>query len=410
MFKRSLLVVLGAASLLVLLALFLVGGKGKQAAAVPVSTALVTSVTRGNLASTLTVAGQFQPYQEVELHAKVSGYIRRINVDIGDHVHSGEVIATLEVPELNAQVAASLASIRHNQAEIERAKNQVELADANYAAVHSAYSRLAAVAKQRPGLIAEQELDDSLAKDLDAQAKVKVAKSALNAAREQLDVSRAESERTTAMQGYSVVTAPFNGVVTMRYADVGSLIQAGTSSSSQSIPLVKIAQNDLLRLRMPVPEKDVPYIQAGGDVQVKVQATGKVFTGKIVRFTRELDSSTRTMLVEIDVPNSDKALSTGMFAETKIILQQQNNVLIVPESAVVQDEEQKTYVLLVNANNRVEKAPVTIGIRGADRDVILSGLTDKQSVIVSGQANYQVGQQVHPKQATVALPKLEDNQ
>jgi RND family efflux transporter MFP subunit len=371
---------------------------------------LVTPVTRGNLASTLTVAGQFQPYQEVELHAKVSGYIRKINVDIGDHVHSGEVIATLEVPELNAQVAASLAAIRHNQAEIERAKNQVELAEANYAAIHSAYSRLAAVAKQRPGLVAEQELDDSLAKDLDAQAKVHVAKSALNAAVEQLDVSRAESARVTAMQGYSVVTAPFNGVVTMRYADVGSLIQAGTSSSAQSIPVVKVAENDLLRLRMPVPEQDVPYIHVGGEAQVKVQATGKVFIGKIVRFTRELDSSTRTMLVEIDVPNSDQALSTGMFAETKIILQQQNNQLIVPESAVVKEDGQQMYVLMVDASNRVEKAPVTLGIQGADRYVILSGLTDKQSVIVSGQANYQVGQQVQPKQATISAPKPEDDQ
>ena len=139
----------------------------------------------------------------------------------------------------------------------------------------------------------------------------------------------------TAMQGYSVVTAPFNGVVTMRYADVGSLIQAGTSSNTQSMPVVKVAQNDLLRLRMPVPEKDVPYIQVGGEVQVKVQATGKSFTGKIVRFTRELDVSTRTMLAEVDVPNADQALSTGMFAETSIVLQQQNNVLTVPESAVV---------------------------------------------------------------------------
>jgi RND family efflux transporter MFP subunit len=143
---------------------------------------------------------------------------------------------------------------------------------------------------------------------------------------------------------------------------------------------------------------------------VKVQATGKVFIGKIVRFTRELDSSTRTMLVEIDVPNSDQALSTGMFAETKIILQQQNNQLIVPESAVVKEDGQQMYVLLVDASNRVEKAPVTLGIQGADRYVILSGLTDKQSVIVSGQANYQVGQQVQPKQATISVPKPEDDQ
>ena len=265
MFKRSLMIVLGAASLLALSGLLL-GSRQKPTASAPMPTALVAPATRGNLASTLTVAGQFQPYQEVELHAKVSGYIRRINVDIGDHVHNGEVIATLEVPELNAQVAASQATIRHSQSEIERAQSEVSLAEANYAAAHAAYTRLAAVDKERPGLIAEQELDDSLAKDLDAAAKINVAKSALDAAKEQLGVSRADSERVTAMQGYSVVTAPFDGVVTMRYADVGSLIQAGTSSNTQSMPVVKIAQNDLLRLRMPVPEQDVPYIQVGGEV------------------------------------------------------------------------------------------------------------------------------------------------
>ncbi len=411
MLKRSSVIVLGAGTLLVLSALAFgyIRGKGKRPSSTPIPTALVTPVIRGNLASTLTVAGQFQPYQEVELHAKVSGYIRRIKVDIGDHVHTGEVIATLEVPELNAQVAASQAAIRHSQAEIEESRTRSSWLRRTTLPSMRRNTRLAEVAKQRPGLVAEQELDDSLAKDLDAQAKVNVAKSALNAAREQLDVSRADSQRVTAMQGYSVVTAPFDGVVTMRYADVGSLIQAGTSSSAQSIPVVKVAQNDLLRLRMPVPEKDVPYIQVGGEVQVKVQATGKSFTGKIVRFTRELDVSTRTMLVEVDVPNSDQALSTGMFAETSIVLQQQNNVLAVPESAVMKGEGQP-YVLIVNADNKVEKTPVTLGIQGADRIAIVSGLTDQQSVIVSGQANYQIGQQVLPKQMTISMPQQEDNQ
>ncbi len=410
MFKRSFMVVLGAAIVLALsvLAFSLIRSRAKQPSSAPLATALIAPATRGDLASTLTVAGQFQPYQEVELHAKVSGYIRRINVDIGDHVHTGEVIATLEVPELNAQVAASQAAIRHSQAEIERAQNQVALAEASYAAIHLGKTRLAEVAKQHPGLVAEQELDDSIAKDLDAQAKINVAKSALNAAKEQLDVSRAESERVTAMQGYSVVTAPFNGVVTMRYADVGSLIQAGTSSNTQSMPVVKVAQSDLLRLRMPVPEQDVPYIQVGGDVQVTIQATGKSFTAKIVRFTRELDVSTRTMLAEVDVPNADQSLSTGMFAETSIVLQQQKNVITVPESAVVKAEGQP-YVLIVDADNKVNKAPVTLGIHGADRIAILGGLSDKESVIVSGQQNYQIGQKVLPKPMTISMPQQENN-
>jgi multidrug efflux pump subunit AcrA (membrane-fusion protein) len=207
-----------------------------------------------DLSSTLTVAGEFQPFQEVELHAKVSGYVRRINVDIGDQVRSGQVIATLEVPELNAQVAASQAEIRHSESEIARAQSGVALAEADYAAVHAAYTRLAEASNRRPGLIAAQELDDARAKDRDGEAKINVAKSALEAAKEQLGISQAESQRVKSLQEYSVVTAPFTGVITMRYADVGSLIQAGTTSDTQSMPVVKLAQSDLLRLRMPVPE------------------------------------------------------------------------------------------------------------------------------------------------------------
>src|ERR1700722_5841977 len=107
----------------------------------------------------------------------------------------------------------------------------------------------------------------------------------------------------------------------MRYADVGSLIQAGTTSNTQSMPVVKLAQSDLLRLRMPVPEEDVPFIKTGGDVQIKLQSTSKMISGKIVRFTRELATSTRTMLAEVDVPNPDLTLSSGMTAETNIVLQ-----------------------------------------------------------------------------------------
>ena len=143
---------------------------GQETVSIP--TASIAPVMRGNLSSTLTVAGEFQPYQEVDLHAKVSGYIRRINVDIGDRIKKGEVLAVLEVPELNAQVAASKAQIQHSESEVARAKSEVTYAQADYVAVHAAYSRLAEAAKRRPGLIAEQELDDARAKDQDAEAKI----------------------------------------------------------------------------------------------------------------------------------------------------------------------------------------------------------------------------------------------
>ena len=401
---RSLWIVYGRALLVALPCLVFADCKSKQPDVQPIPTASVALVTRGDLSSILTVAGEFQPYQEVDLHAKVSGYVRRINVDIGDRVKAGQTIATLEVPELNAQVAASLAEVRHSQSEIDREQSSVALAQADYAALHAAFTRLSEASKQRPGLIAEQELDDARAKDQDAEAKINVAKSTLEAAREQLGVSQAEGQRVKSLEDYSIVTAPFTGVVTMRYADVGSLIQAGTASNTQSMPVVKLAQSDLLRLRMPVPETDVPFIAAGGDVQIKLQANGKIIAGKIIRFTRELTDSTRTMLAEVDVPNSDLALSTGMTAEASIVLKSQQNVLIVPAGAVIQGDSQP-YVLTVNSSSYVQKVPVTLGIEGPDHIEIMQGLTQGQSVIVSGQQNYQPGQVVKPILSTIAMPE-----
>src|SRR5277367_6897106 len=163
MSMRSQSIVFGTTLLTALSCLLFTGCRDSGTEKQSIPTASVTPVTRGDLSSTLVVAGEFQPYQEVDLHAKVYGYVRRINVDIGDRVKAGQVIATLEVPELTAQVAGSQAEVRHSQSEIARAQSGVALAEANYAAVHAAYTRLSEASKQRPGLVAEQELDDSRA-------------------------------------------------------------------------------------------------------------------------------------------------------------------------------------------------------------------------------------------------------
>jgi RND family efflux transporter MFP subunit len=357
-------------------------------------------VARGDLASTLKVAGQFEPYQEVDLHAKVSGYIKRINVDIGDRVRAGQIIATLEVPELNAQVSGAQAEVRHSQSEIARAQSEVSRAESNHEALHSAYQRLAKAAEQRPGLIAQQELDDARAKDQEAEAQIEVAKSSLGATQQQLGVSKADNLRVQVLSDYSVVTAPFTGVISKRYADTGSLIQAGTTSNTQAMPVVRLVQSDLLRLRMPVPEADVPFIAVGGAVQVTVQATNEKFTGRIVRFSRALDTTTRTMVVEVDVPNPTLKLSPGMYAQTGIELAQKNNTLTLPSQAVVRGEGEP-YVLAVDGQKVVKKT-VRLGIEGPDRVEILSGLVEGETVIVSGQTNYQAGEQVRPQAASVA--------
>lgn len=388
------LVVLVSASLL-----FVFLGK-ETIAPEPPRSAAVVDVIRGSLASSLSVAGQFQPYQEVDLHAKVSGYIRWIKVDIGDRVRVGEVLANLEVPELQDQLHAAQAQVRHSQSEIGRAQSEVLSAQATYSALHAAYTRLQQASKQRPGLIAEQELDDARSKDQESKAQIAVAKSSLEAMQEQLGVTRADSHRVQSLTDYEQIISPFTGVVTMRYADTGSLIQAGTSSDTQSMPVVRVAQSDLLRLRMPVPEADVPYISVGGSVQIKVNATGRTFSGKIVRFSRALDTNTRTMLTEVDVPNPQLVLSPGMYAETTIQLQEKKDALILPAEAVVQDADQ-AYVLVVNSTNHVEKRKVTLGIQTANRTEVLTGVHSGERVIASGQANYQPGQVVTARPAFI---------
>lgn len=363
-------------------------------------TAAVVSVTRGNVANSLTVAGQFQPYQQVDLHAKVSGYIRWIKVDIGDRVHQGEVLAALEVPELQDQLQGAEAEVRHTQSEIVRAQSEVQSAESSHAALHAAYTRLLEASKQRPGLIAQQELDDAQAKDQQSAAQVGVAKGSLDAMQQQLGVSRADSHRVQTLANYEQIISPFNGVVTMRYADTGSLIQSGTSSNTQSAPVVQVAQSDMLRLRMPVPESDVPYIQTGGEVQIKVNATGRTFTGKIVRFSRALETNTRTMTTEVDVPNADLTLSPGMYAEVTIQLQHKSDALTLPAQAVVQSGDQ-AYVLVVDAANHVVKKNVTLGIQAANQVEIAGGLNEGEKVIASGQTNYQAGETVSPHAAFI---------
>lgn len=372
-----------------------------QADALPV--AFVVPVLRSSIASRLRVAGQFTAYQDVDLHAKVSGYIRRINVDIGDRVHAGETLAVLEVPELEAQVAGAKAEVRHSQSDISRAQSEVTRAESMHTALHSAYTRLQQASDQRPGLVAQQEIDDARAKDQNAEAQIEAAKAAVEAAREQLGVSAANNLRVQTLSNYSVVTAPFNGVVTMRYADVGSLIQSGTASNTQSLPVVRVAQSDLLRLRMPVPESDVAYIQPGSQVSINVTALKRTWNGRIVRFTRALDMNTRTMTVEVDVSNPDLTLSPGMFAETAIYLQQHGAALNIPADALVRDGD-KVHVLIVNGDGQVESHPVVTGIEGDNRVEILTGLKAGDSVIVSGQSSYQAGEHVRPQPAADVNP------
>jgi len=365
------------------------------------SIAATVAVERGSIANSLTIAGEFQPWQEVEIHAKVAGYIRKINVDIGDRVRAGQVLAILEVPELNAEVLGANAGVRHSQEEISRAEHEVARAEAAHASLHSAATRLQQASEARPGMIAAQELDDAMAKDRTSEAQVEEAKSGLSAARQQLEMSKASHSRVSAMQDYSRIVAPFDGVVTWRYADTGSLIQAGTSNNS-SMPVVKLAQVSILRLRIPVPEELSSSIRIGAPAQVHVQATGAKFEGRVARFTDSFDRATRTMQVEIDVPNSKLDLVPGMYADVELQTHDHPNVLTVPAQAVLQSNKKST-VLLVGSDNKVQVREIQLGLQSANRAEVVSGLQDGDRVIVGNLSAYQAGQVITPKQSNMAM-------
>jgi RND family efflux transporter MFP subunit len=369
--------------------------KTSSASAEDIPSASVVAVQRGSISRNLSLAGQFEAYQVVQIFPKVSGFVRLINVDIGDRVRQGETLAVLEVPELAAQLQGTVAQAAESQDEIIRAQHEVTRAESNYSALHADNTRLQAAAKAQPGLIAQQELDDAQSKDLASAAEVDAAKSALAAAKQTAEVARADNQRVSAIQGYTRVIAPFDGVVVWRYANTGALLQSGTGSDIQSLPVVTLAQSGLLRLRLPVPEDAVKYVHVGDEMQVRVDALGRSFTGKVVRFTRNVSLETRTMQTEIDVKNKDLSIDPGMYANTQLQLAHVSNVLTLPvEALVLRGDQEVVYVL--DGENRIHERPVQVGLQGSQLAEIKSGLELGDRVILGGQEKFQEGERVHP--------------
>lgn len=371
------------------------GAGDGEAKAASAPSARVATAQRGDISHVLTLAGQFQPYQVVDVHPKVSGYMKKINVDIGDIVQEGQTLAVLEVPELKAQLQQTVFEVEQSKEEITRAQHDINRAVATHTALHSAYERLEEAAKGHPGLIAQQELDNAQAQDLSSEAQVDAAKAAMAAAKQHAGAAQADNQRVQALHDYTTVTAPIGGVVVWRYADTGALIQGGTNSNSQDLPIVRLSQSTLLRLRIPVPETDIQYVRDGDELQVRVDAVGRSFTGKIVRFTRDVNFETRTMETEVDVQNRNLAISPGMYANTMLRLGHAQNVVTIPIEALVLNGNRRT-VYVVDNSNHVHQRPVEVGIQGSKLAEIKHGLDPGDLVIVGGQEKYQENEEVSP--------------
>ncbi len=356
----------------------------------------VSLVKRGPLVNTLTLSGAFRPYQEVAVHAKVAGYIRNIYVDVGDHVKAGQALAILEIPELNAQVMGAKADMQRTQDAIRRAQSEIERAESEHTAYHAAYARLKQASAARPGLIAEQELDDSFAKDKESEAQVSSSHSALAESQSQYASAEANLNRLTALEAYSHITAPFSGVVTKRYADTGALIQAGTASDTQSMPVVQLAEWSRLRLVVPVPESAVPHLHLGSAVQVHVPAMNHDFEGRVARFADALNDETRTMHTEIDVENTNGTLVEGMYAEARLVLSQKQDALTAPVQAVERNGSGAS-VLVVDSAGTIQERQVKLGAEGSDRIEVLSGLAENDRVVMGSRSEFRAGDKVQPR-------------
>jgi RND family efflux transporter MFP subunit len=337
--------------------------------------------------------------------AKVAGYVKSITVDVGDRVKEGQLLATLEVPEMADDRARAEAALDRSQAEVTRAQDQVQQAQSTHDIAHLSYTRLAKVSQQKPGLVAQQEVDDAHSKDLVSEAQISVARSNLAAAQEQVRVNNAELQKIKTLFDYTRVTAPFAGVITKRYADTGSMIQAGTASSIQAMPLVRLSENSLLRLILPVPESAVPTVHIGQQVEVRVNALNRSFSGRVTRFDQKVALATRTMNTEVDVPNSSLTLIPGMYAEVTLTLEQRKHVLTVPIPAVdLSSDDSSGQVTLVTPENRIELRKVNLGLQTAANIEIRSGLNDGDLVVIGNRASLRAGVEVRPKPLDLTPP------
>jgi RND family efflux transporter MFP subunit len=356
----------------------------------------VAKVVKKTLSRQITLSSELVPFQEIDVYAKESGYVQKLDVDYGSHVKQGQVVATLEIPELLAQLNEDRAEITNANNQINRAANELKRDEAKYNALHLEYTRLNSVFQTQPGIVAQQEVDDAQGKDLAAASQVDAGKAALEAAQSELARAKAKLAHDQTLYDYSRIVAPFAGVVTRRYANLGALVQAGTTSSTQAMPIVRLSQDDLFRLVIPVPESYVRYIKVGDPVSVRVPSLNRSFPGKVTRFSVDVQQDTRTMHTEVDVQNRDRMLMPGLYAEADVSLEHREDIPAIPLQAI-NHEGEKTTVFVVNERGEIEDRPITVGIQTATDAEILTGLNEGEKVVVSDRSSLKPGQKVHPE-------------
>jgi membrane fusion protein (multidrug efflux system) len=313
---------------------------------------------RGEIARTLTLPTfRVLALQEATIYAKVSGYLKTLTVDKGDAVKAGQLLAEIEVPELLADEAQF-------RAESEVAKTN--------------YDRLVEARQKAPDLVVPQTVEDL---------------------RGQWEVARAKLQRVQTLLQFSRITAPFSGVTTARFVDPGAFIPAATAGSTpQSAALVTLMDYSRVRVQVFVPEMEVPFIKDGVPARVTVEELPeRAFTGSVTRFTHALDSATKSMLTEIELPNPDGDLRPGAYATVRLEVERKQNALLVPVAALLV-EKAGTSVFTV-AEGKAKKTPVQVGFNDGVNVEVTRGVNPNQAVILLGKQTLNDGQLVNPSEA-----------
>ena len=324
----------------------------------------VTKPTRRDLVYTIKLPANVSPLYQTTLYAKVSGYLKWIGPDKGDAVKKNEVVAVIDAPEV---------------------EEQYQQAVSDYKIKQLTYERLAKVWKESPDVIAKQDVD--------------VAEAAYQGAKHLM-------EQRVAMRDYTKVRAPYDGIVTARFADPGSLIQIATSSATNAIPLFTIMDLNTVRIYANVPQDDSPWIVPGTtSATVKVtELPNRTFSGVVTRSTLALDPATRSLLIEVDLPNADHALRPGTFAEVTLGLRDIPQALVVPPQAVISTPKGKS--VFVIEEGKAKSLPVQTGISDGRWIEITSGLQGHEEVVAVGKRRLLEGMPVQASPFNLPDAKL----
>src|SRR5437773_3356483 len=359
----------------VALTLFLVAAPAAAQAPVEVVRVVSKAVERQ-----VKLPGEFQTYLAVPIYAKVTGFVKQVQVDRGSVVKQGQLLATLEAPEMQAQVVE--AQSKAQALALQRAE-----AEAKLAAAQSTYDRLKA-ASATPGVVAENDV-------IVAQKTVEAAQELVRSYENSLKAAEAQVHSVKDLAQYLTLTAPFDGIITERNVHPGALVGPGTGST----PLLKLHQVSRLRLVVAVPEALVGAMVKGARVPFTVPAyPGETFYGNANLVAHDLDEKTRTMAVELDVKNADLRLSAGMYPEVQWPVKRPQPSLLVPPTSIVTTTE-RTFVVRVN-NGVAQWVNVSRGARVGELIEVFGALKDGDTIVRRGTDEIREGAKV-----TVQPPK-----